>query len=265
MFRSSPARTRCPHSRFTACRRDCKLTLPLSRSTRRRRWTWLAGSHSACLPPAYRARSGWRATRVTTSKPACMCSSSPIRARANLPSSAPMTAVIEDYEQAHNEKLKPQIRKRRQERETLQRQINRLNRQLEQKYDSMTELELQHAQDNLADPAGNSAPANLHGRLHERDDGQAAQGQRRAHGADLRRGRRVRRDHRAPFQETQSGCLAQGHLRRHHPRRPAEPRTGLRSPSGCVHDPDGTAQRAERDHARTACSTGAAFWPASYM
>ena len=62
-----------------------------------------------------------------------------------------MTAVIEDYEQAHNEKLKPQIRKRRQERETLQRQINRLNRQLEQKYDSMTELELQHAQDNLAD------------------------------------------------------------------------------------------------------------------
>ena len=62
-----------------------------------------------------------------------------------------MTAVIEDYEQAYNEKLKPQIRKRRQERETLQRQINRLNRQLEQKYDSMTELELQHAQDNLAD------------------------------------------------------------------------------------------------------------------
>lgn len=62
-----------------------------------------------------------------------------------------MTSIIEDYEQAHNEKLKPQIRKRRQERETLQRQINRLNRQLEQKYDSMTELELQHAQDNLAD------------------------------------------------------------------------------------------------------------------
>ena len=53
-----------------------------------------------------------------------------------------MTAVIEDYEQAYNEKLKPQIRKRRQERETLQRQISRLNRQLEQKYDSMTELEL---------------------------------------------------------------------------------------------------------------------------
>ena len=62
-----------------------------------------------------------------------------------------MTAVIEDYEQAYNERLKPQIRKRRQEREALQRQINRLNRQLEQKYDSMTELELQHAQDNLAD------------------------------------------------------------------------------------------------------------------
>ena len=33
-----------------------------------------------------------------------------------------MTSVIEDYEQAYNEKLKPQIRKRRQERETLQRQ-----------------------------------------------------------------------------------------------------------------------------------------------
>ena len=61
------------------------------------------------------------------------------------------SAVIEDYEQAYNEKLKPQIRKRRQERETLRRQINRLNRQLEQKYDSMIELELQHAQDNLAD------------------------------------------------------------------------------------------------------------------
>lgn len=62
-----------------------------------------------------------------------------------------MTSVLSDYEQAYNERRKPEIRRNRQERESLQRQINRLSRQLEQKYDSMTELELQHLQDNLAD------------------------------------------------------------------------------------------------------------------
>lgn len=62
-----------------------------------------------------------------------------------------MTAVIEDYEQQYNERLKPAIRKNRQERESLQRDITRLTRQLEQKPDSMAELELQHAQDNLAE------------------------------------------------------------------------------------------------------------------
>ncbi len=58
-----------------------------------------------------------------------------------------MTAVIEDYEQAYNEKLKPQIRKRRQERETLQRQINRLNRQLDAEIRQHDRVELQHAQE----------------------------------------------------------------------------------------------------------------------
>ncbi|MBR3099860.1 MAG: DUF3987 domain-containing protein [Clostridia bacterium] len=62
-----------------------------------------------------------------------------------------MTAPIEDYEQQYNEKMKPTIRKTRQKRESLQRDINRLTKQLETKYDKMTELELQHAQDNLAD------------------------------------------------------------------------------------------------------------------
>ncbi|MBR5345852.1 MAG: DUF3987 domain-containing protein, partial [Clostridia bacterium] len=62
-----------------------------------------------------------------------------------------MTEPIEDYEQDYNERMKPQIRKNRQERESLQRDINRLTKQLETKYDKMTELELQHAQDNLAD------------------------------------------------------------------------------------------------------------------
>ena len=62
-----------------------------------------------------------------------------------------MTAPIEDFEQDYNERMKPQIRKTRQERESLQRDINRLTRQLETKYDKMDERELQHAQDNLAD------------------------------------------------------------------------------------------------------------------
>ena len=62
-----------------------------------------------------------------------------------------MTAPIEDYELDYNERMKPQIRKTRQERESLQRDINRLTKQLETKYDKTAELELQHAQDNLAD------------------------------------------------------------------------------------------------------------------
>ena len=62
-----------------------------------------------------------------------------------------MTEPIEDYEQTYNERKKPEIRRIRQERESLQRDINRLTKQLETRYDKMTELELQHAQDNLAD------------------------------------------------------------------------------------------------------------------
>ena len=43
------------------------------------------------------------------------------------------------------------MRRNRQERESLQRDINRLTRQLEAKYDKLTELELQHTQDKLAE------------------------------------------------------------------------------------------------------------------
>lgn len=62
-----------------------------------------------------------------------------------------MTAAIEDYEQKYNEENKAAMRRNRQERESLQRDINRLTRQLEVKYDKLTELELQHTQDKLAE------------------------------------------------------------------------------------------------------------------
>ncbi len=62
-----------------------------------------------------------------------------------------MTAAIEDYEQKYNEENKAAIRRNRQARESLQRDINRLTRQLEAKYDKLTELELQHTQDKLAE------------------------------------------------------------------------------------------------------------------
>lgn len=62
-----------------------------------------------------------------------------------------MTAAIEDYEQKYNEGNKTAMRRNKQERESLQRDINRLNRQLEVKYDTLTELELQHTQDKLAE------------------------------------------------------------------------------------------------------------------
>lgn len=62
-----------------------------------------------------------------------------------------MTAAIEDYEQKYNEENKSAMRRNRQERESLQRDINRLTRQLEAKYDKLTELELQHTQDKLAE------------------------------------------------------------------------------------------------------------------
>lgn len=62
-----------------------------------------------------------------------------------------MTAAIEDYEQKYNEENKAAIRRNRQARESLQRDINRLTRQLEVKYDKLTELELQHTQDKLAE------------------------------------------------------------------------------------------------------------------
>ena len=62
-----------------------------------------------------------------------------------------MTAAIEDYEQKYNEENKAAIRRKRQARESLQRDINRLTRQMEAKYDKLTELELQHTQDKLAE------------------------------------------------------------------------------------------------------------------
>lgn len=62
-----------------------------------------------------------------------------------------MTAAIEDYEQKYNEENKAAMRRNRQKRESLQRDINRLTRQLEAKYDKLTELELQHTQDKLAE------------------------------------------------------------------------------------------------------------------
>lgn len=62
-----------------------------------------------------------------------------------------MTAAIEDYEQKYNEGNKTAMRRNKQERESLQRDINRLTRQLEVKYDTLTELELQHTQDKLVE------------------------------------------------------------------------------------------------------------------
>lgn len=62
-----------------------------------------------------------------------------------------MTAAIEDYEQKYNEGNKTAMRRNKQERESLQRDINRLTRQLEVKYDMLTELELQHTQDKLVE------------------------------------------------------------------------------------------------------------------
>ena len=62
-----------------------------------------------------------------------------------------MTAAIEDYEQKCNEENKAAMRRNRQKRESLQRDIKRLTRQLEAKYDKLTELELQHMQDKLAE------------------------------------------------------------------------------------------------------------------
>lgn len=62
-----------------------------------------------------------------------------------------MTTAIEDYEQKYNEGNKTAMRRNKQERESLQRDINRLTRQLEVKYDTLTELELQHTQDKLAE------------------------------------------------------------------------------------------------------------------
>lgn len=62
-----------------------------------------------------------------------------------------MTAAIEDYEQKYNEGNKTAMRRNKQERESMQRDINRLTRQLEVKYDTLTELELQHTQDKLAE------------------------------------------------------------------------------------------------------------------
>ena len=62
-----------------------------------------------------------------------------------------MTAAIEDYEQKYNEGNKTAMRRNKQERESLQRDINRLTRQLEVKYDTLTELELPHTQDKLVE------------------------------------------------------------------------------------------------------------------
>ena len=62
-----------------------------------------------------------------------------------------MTTAIENYEQKYNEGNKTAMRRNKQERESLQRDINRLTRQLEVKYDTLTELELQHTQDKLAE------------------------------------------------------------------------------------------------------------------
>lgn len=62
-----------------------------------------------------------------------------------------MTAAIEDYEQKYNEENKAAMRRNRQKRESLQWDINRLTRQLETKYDKLTELELQHTQDKLVE------------------------------------------------------------------------------------------------------------------
>ena len=62
-----------------------------------------------------------------------------------------MTGAIYEFEREYNQMLEPEIRKNRQERESLQRQIAALERKLERKGNQQMEQELQILQNQLAD------------------------------------------------------------------------------------------------------------------
>ncbi len=62
-----------------------------------------------------------------------------------------MTGVLYDYEQEFNKSRSDEVRKNRQEREAVERQISGLKKKLENKYDREMEMELQQLEGQLAD------------------------------------------------------------------------------------------------------------------
>ena len=62
-----------------------------------------------------------------------------------------MTSVLYDYEQEFNKSRSDEVRKNRQEREAVERQISGLKKKLENKYDREMEMELQQLEEELAD------------------------------------------------------------------------------------------------------------------
>ena len=103
-----------------------------------------------CLPS--RLRSYVEAVAIHTQTPVDMAAGTALGVLATcLQGKVKVEGNIGHYEQKYNEENKAAMRRNRQERESLQRDINRLTRQLEAKYDKLTELELQHTQDKLAE------------------------------------------------------------------------------------------------------------------
>lgn len=103
-----------------------------------------------CLPS--RLRSYVEAVAIHTQTPVDMAAGAALGVLAAcLQGKVKVEWNIGHYEQKYNEENKAAIRRNRQARESLQRDINRLTRQLEAKYDKLTELELQHTQDKLAE------------------------------------------------------------------------------------------------------------------
>lgn len=103
-----------------------------------------------CLPS--RLRSYVEAVAIHTQTPVDMAAWAALGVLAAcLQGKVKVEGNIGHYEQKYNEENKAAMRRNRQKRESLQRDINRSTRQLEAKYDKLTELELQHTQDKLAE------------------------------------------------------------------------------------------------------------------
>ena len=92
-----------------------------------------------CLPS--RLRSYVEAVAIHTQTPVDMAAGAALGVPAAcLQGKVKVEGNIGHYEQKYNEENKAAMRRNRQERESLQRDINRLTRQLEAKYDKLTEL-----------------------------------------------------------------------------------------------------------------------------